>query len=156
MFALEGAKVFEIVVRVTIIYAACMVLLRISGRRELSQLAPMDLLAMLLLSETVSPALTEQDTSVTSGLVAAAMLLALCVLTSILVHRFPRAERILQGHAVVLIEDGKVNRAVLDRYRMTNEDVELALHEGGLLDVSDVRRGFVETDGRITLVKKAG
>ncbi len=107
-FDISGLEALEIVVRVAVIYVGCMVLLRISGRREMSALGPMGLLAMLLISETVSPALTGNDDSVTAGLIAAPTLFALVVATNTLSFRNRRFSEVVEGHAVVLIDHGKV------------------------------------------------
>lgn len=146
--------VLEIVARVSIIYVGCMILLRLSGRRELSQLSPMDMLGMLLLSETVSPALTGHDDSVTGGLVAATTLIVLSVGSAWLAFANRKAEKILQGSAVVMIEDGHVVADVVKKYRISPDDLQGALHKHGLLHVREVKRAFVEADGEITVVKK--
>jgi len=89
--------------RVVVIYVALLVLLRLSGRRELSELSPMELLTMLLLSETVSPAITGGDASLAGGLVAAVTLILLNVASSVLVFRSRLAERVIEGHPSILI-----------------------------------------------------
>jgi uncharacterized membrane protein YcaP (DUF421 family) len=144
----------EIVGRVTAIYVGAMILLRLSGRRELSELGPMDLLTMLLVSETVSPALTGGDDSILSGLLAAATLMGLGVLTSIIAFRSNRAERLIAGSSMVLIENGKVRPEILRRLRITNDDLRAQLHAHGLLRVDEVRRAYVEADGEITIVPR--
>ena len=154
MFDLDPMKLLEIVGRVTIIYVACMVLLRVSGRREMSELGPMDLLTMLLISETVSPALTGGEESIPAGLVAAVVLMALSVLTSWLAFRSKRLDKVLQGDAVLLVKDGKVNGAVLRKFRITDEDFRASLHQAGVLAASEVARAFVEADGAITVIKR--
>lgn len=142
----------EIVGRVAVIYVVCMILLRLT-RREMSEMGPMDLLTMLLLSETVSPALTANDESLVTGLVAAGTLMALCVFTEILVFRSRRAAKLIEGSAAVLIRDGKVDSEVMRRYRITNEDLRATLHDKGLLSVDEVRRAYVEADGAITVIE---
>lgn len=154
MFDIEGAKVLEIVARVAIVYTACMVLLRISGRREMSQLTPMDLLAMLLLSETVSPAMTGGDETVTGGVIAATALIALAVLTAWIAFRYHRIEKLLQGEAIVLVEDGKVRTELLGKYRISSDDLDNALHQHGLLHMEQVKRAYVEADGEITIITR--
>jgi len=144
--------VLEIVGRVVIIYVAAMVLLRLSGRRELSQLGPMDLLTMLLVSETVSPALTGGDDSIPTGLLAAATLMGLGVVTSMIAFRSKRAEHVIAGEGVVLIDNGKLRPDVLRRFRITNDDLRAQLHEHGLLRVDQVRRAYVEADGEISII----
>ena len=154
MFSIELTKILEILARVAIIYVGCFALLRISGRRELSQLGAMDLLTMLLLSEVVSPALTGGDDTVTGGMIAAAALIALGVLTSWLSMRSKRLDKVLQGEARLLIRNGRVNAQVMRSERITDEDLRAALHQAGLMNVGDVARAFVEADGEITIVKR--
>jgi uncharacterized membrane protein YcaP (DUF421 family) len=154
VLAIEAAKALEIVVRVLVVYIACMVLVRVSGRRELSELGPLDLLAMLLLSETVSPALTGGDESLTGGLIAAAALMGLTVATSWIAFRNRRVERLLQGETVVLIEDGRVKRQVMRDFRIASDDLTTALHQHGMVHVNEVARAYLEPDGEITMIKR--
>jgi uncharacterized membrane protein YcaP (DUF421 family) len=146
----------EIVGRVAVIYVACIALLRISGRREMSELGPMDLLTMLLLSETVSPALTGGDDTVQSGLVAATTLMALWFVTGKLMFASRRAEKVIQGEAIVLIDNGRVKPEVLRRFMITSEDLDATLHQHGLMSVDQVKRAYVEADGEVTIIKQPG
>ena len=154
MFSIDVMSMLEIAARVAIIYTACFIILRVSGRREMSELGPMDLLTMLLLSEVVSPALTGNNESVTGGIVAAVVLVGLGVFTSWLSTRSRRIDHLLQGSAKILIHDGKVNGALLRQLRITDEDLRAKLHANGLLNVHDVARAYVEADGDITIVKQ--
>ena len=154
MFGIEATKLFEIVLRVALIYIGCFAMLRLSGRREMSELGPMDLLTMLLLSECVSPALTGGDETITGGLAAAVVLIALSVLTSWLSVRSKKLDAILQGKAFLLIQDGKVNAAVMRKQRITDEDLRAKLHEHGLMNVHEVARAYVEADGEISIIKR--
>lgn len=155
VFDVDARHLLEIVARVAIIYLTCMVLLRLTGRREMAQLAPMDLLTMLLLSETVSPALTGGDESLPGALVAASVLLALAVATSLLARRGRVLDQLIEGSAVVLIHDGRVRPHVLRKFRITDEDLRAALHMQGLMHVRDVARAYVEADGKITIIKRS-
>jgi uncharacterized membrane protein YcaP (DUF421 family) len=154
MFDIDGLKAIEIVGRVAFIYVAVLLLMRVSGRREMSELSAMDLLVMLLISETISPALTGGDESVTGGVIAAATLLALYVLTGWLAFRYRRVESLIQGTAAVLINDGHVQIDVLRKFRITDDDLRTTLHQHGLLHVTEVKRAFVEPDGEITIIKQ--
>lgn len=156
MFDTTPTHLAEIVVRVAIVYVALLVMMRVSGRRTMSDVTPMDIMLLLLVSETVSPSLTAGDESLTAGLVAAATLIALAVALSALVFRSRTAERLLSGATATLVRDGRLDDRVMRRYRITREDLDMALHREGLEHVADVRRAFVEADGEITVVKKPG
>lgn len=145
----------DIAVRIVVVYVGLLVLLRLGGRREFSQLSPMDLLAMLLLSETVSPAMTAGATDLPTGLFAAAVLVGLTVLLNTLTARFPAFERVVDGTALCLIKDGVVDARTLRQLRITDEVLKSALHENGLERVDDVRRAWVEPDGVITMIPRA-
>jgi len=106
-------SILEVIVRVTVIYVFLMVLLRFSGKKEIGQLEPMDLLTMLLISETVSPALTASDDSVTVAGVASGTLIGLTVIFSHLTFRSRTMENVVQGKRAVLIKNGKVIERVL-------------------------------------------
>jgi len=154
VFRIDVTKILEIVARVSLIYIACMVLLRVSGRREMSQLGPMDLLAMLLLSETVSPALTGGDESVTGNLIAATTLVVLATLTSWLAMRSETIDRLVEGKSVLLVVNGRVRPSIMRKYRITDEDLRQSLHDNGVLNVHDVARAYVEPDGHITIIRR--
>jgi uncharacterized membrane protein YcaP (DUF421 family) len=154
MFDIDVLELLRIVARVAIVYIACMALLRVSGRREMSELGPMDLLTMLLLSETVSPALTGGNHSLVAAMVAASMLMAMTVLTAALVRRSRIADRLIEGEAVVLIHDGRVRPDTLRRFRITDDDLRAALHAQGMMSVAEVARGFVEAGGKLTFIKR--
>lgn len=140
--------------RVVVVYVALLAMLRVSGRRELAELTPMELLTMLLVSETVSPALTGGDDSLVGGLVAAGTLILLTVLSSVLVFRSRRAERVIEGKASVLIRHGRVDEAVLRSERITSDELHATLHQHGVLHVRDVAYAFIESDGDITIIKE--
>ena len=144
----------EIFGRVTVVYAFCVVLLRLVGRREMSELGPMDLMAMLLLSETVSNSITGGDDSLATGLIAAASLLGLTHVSDRLSFRFRRFERLVQGEAVVLVRNGRADPRVMRRFLITDDDLAARLHENGLTSVEDIDRAFVESDGKITMIRK--
>jgi len=142
----------EIAGRVAAVYVMCMILLRVT-RRNMSELGPMDLLTMLLLSETVSPALTGGDNSLAGGAVAAVTLLAICTLIEAIAFRSRRAEKLVQGEAMMLIRDGKVDAKVMRRFMITDDDLRATLHEHGVLRVDQVKRAYVEADGQITMIE---
>lgn len=146
----------EIVARVTLVYVGLVLLVRLAGKREVGQLAPLDLLAMLLLSETVSPALTAQDPSPVAALTAAATLLGLTALTSRLTYRSRRLEGFVEGRPVVLVERGRLDEAVARRERISAQDVEVALRKNGVEALSSVHRATIEPDGSISVIASTG
>ena len=102
----------EIVVRVVAVYTALLVMVRIAGKREIGEVGPLDLLGMLLLSETVSPALTAEGSSLTAALVAAGTLLALAATIGRMTFVSRVLERLIDGTPREIITTGTINREV--------------------------------------------
>ena len=147
---------WEIVVRVIAIYVFLLALLRISGKRQLGQLAPMDLLTLLLLSETVSPALTAGDESLTGAGLAAGTLIALTVVMAILTFKLRWFERVSEGAPQVLITDGSVDTKVMAAERITVQELDTALRKNGIAKLSEVTLAVVEPSGEISFIKQGG
>lgn len=155
MFQLS-ADWWEIIIRVLFVYAGVLILVRLSGKRQLAELAPMDLLTLLLVSETVSPALTGDDSSLTAGAIAAATLFALSFILALLTYRFRRFERLSEGTPRVLISDGVVNERVMAAERMTAQELGTALRMNGVARMEDIMLAMVEPSGAISFVKRPG
>jgi uncharacterized membrane protein YcaP (DUF421 family) len=68
--------------------------------------------------------------------------------------RFKRLRPVLNGEPIVLVEDGEVIEANLRRQRLTREEIGAEARLEGISSIEDVRWGILETNGRISFVKK--
>jgi uncharacterized membrane protein YcaP (DUF421 family) len=145
----------EIALRVAAIYLGLVVMIRVAGKREIGQLTPLDLLAMLVLSETVSPALTAEDPSLSAALVASGTLIALTAAVGRLAYRSRRVERWFEGEPVVLARDGEIDAAALARERISRGELEAALRKHGVRGPAETELVTLEADGSISVVPRA-
>ena len=144
---------WEFLVRVTVVYSVLLVLVRLSGKRTVGQFTPFDVLVMLLLSETVSNSLSGGDESLPGGLMAAATLILLNGLVGLLTAMSRRAERLIEGRAVLLGRDGRVFDELLQRHRVGRDDVDQALRKAEC-SLHDMRCLFLEADGSLTVLHR--
>jgi uncharacterized membrane protein YcaP (DUF421 family) len=152
MFNWDATTLLEIAARTTIVYVFLLVALRLSGRRELGQLTLFDLVLVLVLSNAVQNAMTGPDTSVTGGIVAALTLLLLDVLISLARSRDPRLETLLEGSPTLLVHNGQFIPEHLRRERISEAEVEQALREHGVGDLSECQAAVLEVDGSISVI----
>ncbi|RCW72503.1 DUF421 domain-containing protein [Pseudorhodoferax soli] len=145
---------WELVLRATAVYAALLLLMRMSGKRTVGQFTPFDLLVVMLLSEGVSNALTGGEESVLGGLIVACTLLGLNALVSRLSARSDRIRKLAEGEAVVVGYDGRILDERLRAEHVTREDVMQALREADC-DVADMKLALVEADGKISILRRA-
>src|SRR5215469_446045 len=107
MFVL-AVPVLEKILRPVIVYIFLVLMLRLSGKRELVQLNPFDLVVLLTLSNTVQNAILGEDNTVTGGLLGATSLLAINYLVVRFLYNHWKIDEWVEGRADVLMEQGKV------------------------------------------------
>ncbi len=149
-----GLPLLEKILRPMIIYAFLVISLRLSGKRELVQLNPFDLVVLLTLSNTVQNAIIGEDNSVLGGIVGATSLLV----TNFLVVRFlydhRKLDRLVEGSADILIENGKVRTQHLKKELITMAQLEAAARKQGFGARSDVEQCVLEPGGTLTFLGK--
>lgn len=150
----QGGVLLGIVLRTVIVYLALLVGLRLTGKRQVGQMTPFDLLLLLLLANAVQNAMTGPDTSVPGGLVAATALFAVNGLVAWASRRSKRAARVLEGTPTLLIRHGQVIDMNLRREGITREDLLRALREHGVSDFGLVRNAILEVDGSVSVLRE--
>jgi uncharacterized membrane protein YcaP (DUF421 family) len=154
MFA-PTAGIGELVLRVAIVYLAVFLLLRVIGKKHVGELAPFDLVVLLLLSECVQNALVGDDKSVLGGIMAAATLFGLNQIVGYVAWRSKDAERVLEGTPRMLVRHGRVLNDVLAREQITHSELLEALRREGCTSLVNVRYAMLENDGSITVGLRA-
>jgi uncharacterized membrane protein YcaP (DUF421 family) len=153
MFVL-ALPVAEKILRPVIVYLFLVIGLRLAGKRELAQLNPFDLIVLLTLSNTVQNAIIGDDNSVTGGIIGAATLLLINYLVVRFLYRHEKLDRIVEGQAGVLIENGNVLKNNLRKEVLTLPELEAAAHRQGFGDLHDVERAVLEPGGTISFFAK--
>ncbi|TML33448.1 MAG: DUF421 domain-containing protein [Actinobacteria bacterium] len=144
----------DIALRGIALFGFIYLLTRVIGRRELSSLQPFDLILLIVLGDTIQQGLTQDDYSITGALIAVGTIASLQVLTSWGAFRFPRMRRVLEGHPIVLVEDGKVIEKNLRRERLTIDDLAEQARTNELASIADVQWAIFEPSGTISFIPK--
>lgn len=144
---------WEFMVRGAIVFCVLLLMVRVSGRRTVGQFTPFDLLVVMLLSEAVSNSLTGGDESLSGGLIIAATLIGLNVLAAVLTSHSKTMSDLLDGSPVLLGRDGKVFKKVLKKCRLSQTEVDEALHEADCT-LAEMQYLFLEADGNITVQRR--
>ena len=153
MFVL-GLPILEKILRPVIVYLFLVVGLRLSGKRELAQLNPFDLVVLLTLSNTVQNAIIGDDNSVTGGIVGATALLAVNYLVVRFLYDHRKLDQLVEGRADVLIEDGKVRTQHLKKELITLEQLAAAARKQGFDSLSEVQQCILEPGGTLTFIAR--
>lgn len=147
-----GTPVLELVIRAAVIYVVFFAALRLFGKREIGQFTVFDLALVLLAANALQPAITGADASVLGGLVVIVTLFVINRGISLLRVRSPLVRRILEFGPTVVGRDGAWLLPELIRQGLDLVDVEAALREHGIEDVSEMKLATLESDGSISVV----
>lgn len=142
----------DTVLRVAAVYLFVLVGLRLLGKREFGQLSPLEMVTLLMIPEVVSQALTGNDYSLTNAFIGVSTLLVLVFATSVLMHRFKKAEVAVAGEPTVLVHRGELLERALNLQRVTPDEVFSEMHKSGLQKLEDVEWAILESDGSIAIV----
>jgi uncharacterized membrane protein YcaP (DUF421 family) len=149
-----GLPLLEKILRPIIVYAFLVISLRLSGKRELVQLNPFDLVVLLTLSNTVQNAIIGEDNSVLGGLIGATSLLATNYLVVRFLYDHSKLDQLVEGSADVLVENGKVRTDRLKKELITMPQLEAAARKQGFDSLAEVQKCVLEPGGTLTFVGK--
>jgi uncharacterized membrane protein YcaP (DUF421 family) len=149
-----GLPLLEKILRPIIVYVFLVVSLRLSGKRELVQLNPFDLVVLLTLSNTVQNAIIGEDNSVIGGLIGAASLLVTNYLVVRFLYDHRKIDQLVEGKSDVLVENGKVQTQHLKKELITLPQLEAAARKQGFESLSEVAQCVLEPGGTLTFLGK--
>ena len=137
-----------------IIYLFIIFAIRLFGKKELAQLSVVDLVFILLISNSVQNAMVGPDTSLIGGIAAATGLFVINYIFKWLLNKFPKFSSIVQGDELMLIYHGKVLKTHLAQSMITMDELEAAVREHGIEKISEVDLAILEVDGNISVMSK--
>jgi uncharacterized membrane protein YcaP (DUF421 family) len=123
----------------------------LGGKKHVGELAPFDLVILLVLSETIQNALIGEDKSLIGGLISAATLVLIGRAVGFVSWRSKKAERFFEGSPKVLIRHGRVCRQTMANERITRSELIESLRREGCTAVTNVRFAVLENNGSITV-----
>ena len=147
-------SIAEKILRSVVVYAFLLVAFRFTGKRQVGQLTPFDLIVLLIISNVVQNALIGNDNSLGGGLVGAAAILVLNSAVVEVTYRSRRARRLLEAQPTLLIHDGQLLHDNMRRERVTLDDLLTALRRNGVTDPAHVRVAMLEENGGISVIRR--
>ncbi len=145
---------WEFVLRATVVYFVVLAMVRMSGKRTVGQFTPFDLLVVVLLGTAVQNSLIGEDVSLLGGLILAGTLIALNWLVGFATSRSRTLDRLAEGTPVLVGRDGQLFESAMRRENLSHQDIEEALRDNGLADVSSAAMITLEVDGTLTVIPR--
>src|SRR5919204_2334411 len=96
----------DIVLRAAFAYVFILFLMRVTGRRELSSIEPSDMVLLVVIGDLIQNGVTQSDYSMTGVVLAVSTFGLLAVATSYLVFKSRRAQSVIEGEPLIIVQDG--------------------------------------------------
>ena len=142
----------DIAFRSLAVYVFMLTFIRVTGKKELSQLNTIDVVLILLISNSVQNAMVGNNTSLLGGLAAAATLFMLNYLLKKITFKNKKIRDFVFQHPEILIHNGKLNFEKLSHLGITDEEIKEAMREHGVEYYKDVKLAMFEVDGNISII----
>ncbi len=146
---------WEFVLRSMMVYVFLIVILRITGKRQTGQLAPFDLVLLLVLSNAVQNAMNGGDNSVLGGIISAATLIGLHRVVAFMTYKSKKLEAWIEGSPRTLIHNGVLNEDLMRSELLTHHELAAALRGAGCAEIGRVHSATLENNGQITISLRA-
>jgi uncharacterized membrane protein YcaP (DUF421 family) len=143
----------ELVIRAAGVYIFILLLLRLSGKKQLGQMSTTEFVALLLISNAVQNSMNAGDNSLTGGFILATVLVLLSWLGALFAFKSKWASKILEGTPTLLIHNGKIIPKNLASELLTPVDLKILLRKQGVHSFEDVTTGVLESDGSLSIFK---
>lgn len=144
--------ILDIIVRSAAVYFFMMIALRLTGKKQLSQLNTTDVILILLISNAVQNAMVGNDTSLLGGIIAASVLFLINLILRKLIYKYKKLGEFLQEKPEILIHDGKLDFKTLSKLNITSEELKEAIREHGVEYFDQVKLAILEVDGNISII----
>ncbi|MBD0330637.1 MAG: DUF421 domain-containing protein [Thermoleophilia bacterium] len=145
----------RVAVTAVLAYAGLVVLVRLSGKRALSQLNAFDWIVTVAYGSTLATTILSPDVTLAAGLTALATLSALQYAVTSVASRSKRAARLVKNEPALVVHRGAILRDALRRERLSEEDVLQALRSHGVGSLDEVDSVIIETDGSLAVVAES-
>ena len=143
----------NLVIRALVVYLTVLILLRISGKRQLGQMGATEFVAILLISNAVQNSMNGGDNSLSGGLLLAGVLILLSTLISYLTYRSRFFRMLFEGTPTLLIHKGKLIHKHLMHERMSESELRTLLRKQGIHHIHEIETAVLEADGTLSVTK---
>ena len=145
----------DAVLRAAAVYLVVFVIFKIAGRRTLAEITTFDFVLLLIIGEATQQALLGDDFSVTNAALIIVTLVVIDIGLSLVKERSPKLARFIDGMPMIIVENGQLLKARLNKVRLAEEDLlEAARTTHGLERMDQIKYAILEKNGAISIIPK--
>ncbi len=145
----------NIFLRTIILYLLIVILMRLTGKRQIGQLELTELVTAFMISELAASPISDNSIPLLYGVIPAVTLVCLEVFLSYISLKSRTFRKMVAGKALPLVNKGKIDKDQMNKARITLEELLSAMRCNGLSNMSDIEYAFLEPNGTISVIAKS-
>lgn len=145
---------FNIMLRVTIIYLVVIGIMRLMGKRQIGELEPFELVITIIIADLAAIPMSEMTIPIWYGVVPLLMIAIVHYIFSWLSNKSPLMRDILNGKPVIIIDPNGIDFKELKKLNISMEELMEAIRNLDYFDLSEISYAIIERNGKITIIPK--
>lgn len=152
----EFNQILTVLVRSLIIFLFAFMMLRLLGKRQLTQLTFIDLLIIIAFGSAIGDVMiySEDIVHLISSVAAVGFITLIVIVINSIIARNAAVGRLISGRSAVILRNGKVLHEALAKESMNEEELKEELREKGIHSYSNLREVILEPNGGLSIKRK--
>ena len=146
--------IITLIIRTIFSYIFLLIILKVMGKRELSQVSIFDVVIFLIMSELFSLALNDPDASILHFIIPVIVIAILELISSLLSLKFIKIRKFLEGKISFIIYKGEIDFKTMKKNRYNIPDLMLQLRNKDIQSPIEVEFAILEGNGILNVIKK--
>ena len=138
-----------------ITYLFLIIVLRVSGKRTLSQMNIYDFAVTVALGSILASTITSSDTSAMTGIFAFTLLVILQYIIAKLAVHFQPFNKLIKSEPTILFYKGRYDWENMKKQRITRDDLLQAVRQQQVSSTDDILAVIIEANGTLSVLKKS-
>jgi len=152
-FVLE-TPLWEIFARGTVVYIAIAVILRLVPQRQTGNIAPNDMIALVIIGTLAADAIVGEAKTLLDLLLMILVIIFWDYASNLAEFYFPRFRKVAQHSPTLLIYKGEMLKKNLRKEKITEEELLANLRLHGISDLAKVQQAILEAEGEISFIER--
>lgn len=151
---MEGYSFVEMIIRTTVTFSVLLLLARILGKEQLSQLTFFNYITGITIGSIAGEIAAHDDTHYFNALTSLIWWSILTIVVSFISIKSDKAKALLDDKPMIVIKNGKILEHELKKSRLPIGDLNMLLRMQGIFSVKDVHFAVLEANGELSVFKK--
>lgn len=144
----------SIILKMIVGFFVLLVVVRLLGKKELSQVTPVDLIYLLVLGGLLEESIYDENVPFWEVPYAAFLWAILIFIFDFITRKFDELRPMLKGKPTILIRNGKLDIQELRKNKLESEQLRSLLRQQGIFTLTEVRYAVLEPSGEISVMQK--